>query len=268
VRTNEPSLTARGVAAARSRLTRVPWGPGDPKADEQLTATLIEALEVAEPARPRRARGDFAGYIEARTFFFDTAVVRALQHHVRQIVILGAGYDGRSLRYRTPGVQFFEVDHPATQSDKRHRLQRIGVSRAGIAFVAADLTEAGLATALTQAGFEAEQPSQFLCEGLLRYLPERWFRELFGVTAQCAAPTSELAASISTRESPISDDERDREAALAQAGEPVLTVPTTDAALRWLTTAGWTPLTVEDVAQHAPDTRPGRLLVRARRTQP
>ena len=268
MRTNEPSLTARGVAVARSRVTRLPWAPGDPEADERLTASLIDDLEDGALSGSTQRRGDFAGYIEARTTFFDTAVVGALERGVRQVVILGAGYDGRTLRYRTPGVRFFEVDHPATQSDKRRRLQRIDVSMEGITFVASDLTEAGLASALADAGFDTEQPSQFLCEGLLRYLPERWFRELFIVTAECAAPTSELAASISTRDGEISDDERAREQALAQAGEAVLTVPTADAELEWLTAAGWTPLSVEDVAQRAIDVRRGRLLVRARRTEP
>jgi len=268
MRTNEPSLTARGVAVARSRVTRLPWAPGDPESDERLTRSLIEELDDAAPAGPRRPRGDFAAYIEARTTFFDAAVVNALERDVRQIVILGAGYDGRALRYRTPGVRFFEVDHPATQQDKRHRLERIDASTEDITFVTADLTEPGLAAALAAAGFDSGQPSQFLCEGLLRYLPERWFRELFIVTAECAAPTSELAASISTRDGEVSDAEQAREEALARAGDAVLTVPTADAALEWLTAAGWTPLSVEDVARHAIDVRRGRLLVRARRTEP
>ena len=267
MRADEPSLTARGVAAARSRVTRLPWDSGAPEADERLAASLVEELERAPLAHPTRRRGDFLGYIEARTTFFDRAVVRALERGVRQIVILGAGYDGRSLRYRTPGVRYFEVDHPATQSDKRRRLERIGASTEGIAFVAADLTHDGLATALTDAGFDTGRPAQFLCEGLLRYLPERWFRELFAVTAACAAPTSELAASISTRDRAISEEERAREEALARAGEAVLTVPTADTALQWLLTARWTPVSVEDVAQHAVGVRRGRLLVRARRAE-
>jgi methyltransferase (TIGR00027 family) len=268
VRTDEPSRTARGVAAARATLTRLPWGPGDPQADERLTASLLETLGDAPPAPSGRARGGFAGYIEARTTFFDAAVVGALERDVHQIVVLGAGYDGRSLRYRTPGVRFFEVDHPATQADKRRHLERIDVAVDDIAFVAADLTEPGLAAALTDAGFDIARPSQFLCEGLLRYLPARWFRELFVVTAECAAPTSELAASISTRDGAISDDERAREDALAIAGEAVLTVPTADTALEWMTTAGWTLLSVEDSARRSTGARRGRLLVRARRNRP
>jgi len=38
------------------------------------------------------------------------------------VVILGAGYDTRAARLPRAGVKFFEVDHPATQAEKRERL--------------------------------------------------------------------------------------------------------------------------------------------------
>src|SRR3569623_1919012 len=42
--------------------------------------------------------------------------------YVRQVVILGAGYDTRAARLPRAGVTFFEVDHPATQASQRERL--------------------------------------------------------------------------------------------------------------------------------------------------
>jgi len=60
-------------------------------------------------------------YIRARTAFFDRVVVSAIDRGVAQVVIGGAGYDGRAFRYAKPGVRWFEVDHPATQADKRAR---------------------------------------------------------------------------------------------------------------------------------------------------
>jgi O-methyltransferase involved in polyketide biosynthesis len=51
-----------------------------------------------------------------------------------------AGYDGRSLRYERPGTLWFEIDHPATQSDKRARLGRLGIHSGRLRFVAADFT--------------------------------------------------------------------------------------------------------------------------------
>lgn len=267
MRANEPSRTARGVALARLRLDRPAWPSGDAGADTRLATTLAEGLdrEMRERAERRAQAGEFLSYFGVRTRFFDAAVVRALEHGVRQIVILGAGYDGRALRYRTPGVRFFEVDHPATQADKRKRLRAIDASLDGIVFVTADFTEHRLGEELDAAGHDASQPSLFMCEGVLRYLPEDAFRELLGVAAARATPDSELAASISTREGDAPEHEREREQALAASGEPVLTVPTRDVALAWVAGTGWAVISINDVNEEAVATRPGRLLVRARR---
>ena len=60
--------------------------------------------------------------LAARTRFFDEQVLAALDRGIRQVVIAGAGYDDRALRFRSPGVRYFELDHPATQADKRRLL--------------------------------------------------------------------------------------------------------------------------------------------------
>jgi len=270
MRIDGPSLTARGVALARSTLARPSTRTGDPAADERLAGSLADGFAAQirdEP--PSRFRQGFVAYLAERTRFFDEAVLRALDDDVHQVVILGAGYDGRALRFRTPGVRFFEVDHPATQRDKRRRLLEIDASTEGIAFVAADFTEPGLAAKLTEAGHDRAQRSLFMCEGVLRYLPERWFRELLRVACEQAALGSELAVSISTR-SPVTDeaerrDRAEREQRLAASGEPVLTVPDRDLALAWLADAGWTLERVDDGPDRQAGTWRSRLLVRARR---
>jgi methyltransferase (TIGR00027 family) len=268
---DRPSLTAQGVALARSRLTRPASTTGDPGADDRLGASIIDERLAAEGRRSGDAAGDLFGYIAVRTAFFDDAVMDALARGVDQVVILGAGYDGRALRFRTPGVRFVEVDHPATQGDKRARLGAIDASVDDIVFVAADFTEPGLGDTLAAAGVGPDQRSLFLCEGVLRYLPELWFHELLRVAAERCGPQGELAVSISTRPPEADTPEaaerrRAHERALAESGEPVLTVPDRDTALRWLGDAGWTIDSVADVADTAPEVRPGRLLVRARTT--
>jgi methyltransferase (TIGR00027 family) len=95
----------------------------------------------------------------------------ALARGVDQIVIVGIGYDGRPLRFRTPGVCWIEVDHPATQPDKCRRLASLGVPLDHLAFVAVDLIEDDLATALAAAGHRGDRASLFICEGLFSYLP-------------------------------------------------------------------------------------------------
>ncbi len=263
-----PSLTARGVALARASYDRPSSPTGDPSAERRLADSLAEGIDIEALQRRRNsaaARGDdgFLRFLVLRTRFFDEAVVHALDHGVHHIVILGAGYDARALRFRTPGVRFFEVDHPATQADKRARLDQVGASVDGITFVAADFTEPGLA-ALGAAGHDPAQPTQFLCEGVLRYLPEHWFHELLRVPAQLATSGSELAVSISTRDGDPRSGDDERRRALAEQGEPVLTVPPRDVALQWVADAGWTVLSTSDGADADPPS-PHRLLVRAAR---
>src|SRR5262249_28815188 len=136
VKSDAPSLTAAGVALARASFDRPAAPTGDPDAELQLARSLL-ADWTREP-RDRREGSGFVRFLEVRTRFFDEAVVRAIDAGTHQIVILGAGYDARALRFRTPGVRFFEVDHPATQRDKRDRLHETGASTDGITFVAAD----------------------------------------------------------------------------------------------------------------------------------
>lgn len=265
MRPDEASSTARGVAVLRSMVGRPEWETGDGAADDRLVASLAAELRQERGDWSRRADSEFFASFTVRTRFFDAAVVRALRDGVDQVVVLGAGYDGRALRFRTPGVRFFEVDHPATQAEKRRLLSDIDASVDDIAFVTADFTKPGLADALDAAGHDPQQRTQFLCEGVLRYLPEEWVRELLRVTAARGAPGSDLAVSISTRDREATEGERAREQALAESGEPVLTVPPAGVALEWLAAAGWTVASIEDTADHAPVSRRGRLLVHARR---
>src|SRR5262249_21227801 len=161
-----PSLTARGVALARASFERPSSPTGDPAAETRLAESLAEGIDIdalherRQEARARRGDG-FLRFLVLRTRFFDDAVVGAIDHGVQQIVVLGAGYDARALRFHTPGVRFFEVDHPATQADKRARLEHVGASLDGITFVAADFTEPGLAEALATAGHDPSRPTLF-----------------------------------------------------------------------------------------------------------
>ena len=65
-------------------------------------------------------------WLAVRVAYLDRLVGTAVDRlGVRQIVILGAGYDTRAARLPRAGVQFFEVDHPATQAAKCERLAKL-----------------------------------------------------------------------------------------------------------------------------------------------
>jgi methyltransferase (TIGR00027 family) len=268
MRDDGPSLTARGVALARARLTRPSSADGDPAAEQRLAANLVAGIETTGLTRERRRGRNVFGWITVRTHFFDEVVVAALADGFTQVVILGAGYDARALRFRTAGVTFFEVDHPATQRDKRERLAEVDAPTEGIVFVAADFIEPGLGDALEHAGHDAQARSLFMCEGVLRYLPEAALRGLLRTAAERATAGSRLAVSLGTRERDAAGEadrlaNAEREQRLAESGEAVLTVTERAVALRWLEDAGWTLRTLDDVGKTTG--RSGRLLVRAER---
>ena len=93
-------------------------------------------------------------------------MLTALDAGVRQIVICGAGYDDRALRFRTPGARFFEVDQGPTQADKARRLRAMDTDLTGLTLATADFRGDDVAAVLAGCGHDPGQPTLFLCEGL------------------------------------------------------------------------------------------------------
>ena len=124
------SQTARRVAAYRLGFERLaaPTSDGNPDADERLAVDVAAGLTVDRSSPMGR-------YLRARTAFFDRVVVNALGRHVAQIVLVGAGYDCRALRYGATGVQWWEVDRSITQADKQSCLSRLRIAAENVAFV-------------------------------------------------------------------------------------------------------------------------------------
>jgi methyltransferase (TIGR00027 family) len=108
----------------------------------------------------------------ARTRLIDDALVNALSQGVRQVVILGAGFDSRA--YRTPGIEstrVFEVDHPATLAAKKSALRRAsGLPLAHVRFVDIDFNRQSLGEAMDASGFDHRVPAFFIWEGVTNYL--------------------------------------------------------------------------------------------------
>ncbi len=102
-----------------------------------------------------------------RTRVVDSEVARALGRGVDQVVLVGAGYDGRALRFGSAAVRWFEVDLPTTLADKRYRLDALGLSPPSVTAVGIDLRRADLGAALDAAGHDPGAPSLFVCEALL-----------------------------------------------------------------------------------------------------
>lgn len=226
------SATARRVAAQRLTFARLEAPYGDPGADDRL------AREVAGDLP---GEGPLHRYLEARTRFFDAAVVGAISSGMTQIVVGAAGYDGRAWRYAKPGVRWFEVDHPATQADKRDRVRALELATDHVRFVPTDFAIDPLGPALRSAGFDLSSPTLFMLEGVAVYLTRPVLDSLLTQLAALAAPSSRLAISLSVSgHSPGADERRQVfRAAVAALGEPVRSSVAPTEVDDLLAAAGW-----------------------------
>jgi methyltransferase (TIGR00027 family) len=192
-RRESPSTTARVVAVTRAEAPRAETPDGDRRAEDRLCETLRPRIWMTPEGRRRR--------IAARTEFVDGEVIDALDAGVGQVVIVGAGYDCRALRLRSPGTRFFEIDHRVTQEDKRKRLGALGISRDDVAYLPVDLAADSLEAGLDRAGYRFQERSLFVCEGLLLYLSLPAIRRLLSTIAKSAAPESRLILTARVKES-------------------------------------------------------------------
>jgi len=221
---------------------------GDPDSQRKLCA----GMQFSPPSWLRLS-------IEARTAFVDEQVMAAIGAGLRQIVVCGAGYDDRALRFRTSGVRFFELDHPDTQQDKARRLAELGAHAPAVTLAGADFGSDDTGEVLAHAGHDASQPSLFLCEGLLVYLDGPTCHRLLVALADRAAEGSVLAASLSTHAdgadsaAVVAEANRRRRSAAAEPWRTILPAAEHLARLEqagWaVTTTRWAPASFEHAGQ-------------------
>ena len=93
---------------------------------------------------------------------------------VRQILVLGAGLDTFAYRLEpTDGSRIFELDHPATQAEKRRRLDQAQIAEpAHVSYVAHDFESGSMTVALKAAGLDPDKGAFVLWLGVTPYLTE------------------------------------------------------------------------------------------------
>jgi methyltransferase (TIGR00027 family) len=136
-------------------------------------------------------------YHVARTKHFDRVTDDAIAAGVRQLVILGAGYDTRALRLRDRlrSTTIYEVDQPATLARKDSILRRS--MRAGlpnnVKYVSVDFETDDLGVSLTAAGFGKELATLFLWEGVTMFITSAAVGRTLSFIAAATSATSTVA---------------------------------------------------------------------------
>lgn len=134
-------------------------------------------------------------YVNARTKHIDEMLKQALKRGVKQVVILGAGYDSRAYRFPDvpKDVRFFEVDLPATQEEKKARVKKIlGAIPRQVMYVPIDFNTQTLKDVLTKAGYDRTKKTLFIWEGVTMYLDAQGVDNTLGFIARESAPGSSV----------------------------------------------------------------------------
>ncbi|MCX5083898.1 MULTISPECIES: class I SAM-dependent methyltransferase [unclassified Streptomyces] len=214
-------LVCQGRAAADGSVAVGRFS--DPVAVRLLRAeerTPVDDVRAGVPPQgwPARSRYESvracAEVMVPRTVAIDEAL-RACRP--RQLVILGAGLDTRAWRLpELAQTDVWEVDHPASQQDKRARLaeaasQRpqgpeeserpaveLPVAARSVRFTPVDFSVDDLGAALEGAGHDPSVPTAWLWEGVVPYLTRDEVRATLAALAARTAPGSVLVVNYQT----------------------------------------------------------------------
>lgn len=176
----EPLVSTPELAGVREQVAA--WWAGDP--DDESGDGAPGANHMID-------------YQAVRTHFFDAYFADATQASgagIRQVVLVAAGLDSRAYRLDWPaGTVVYEIDLPKVLEYKTGTLARHGAEPvADRRPVPVDLRD-DWPQALREAGFDADQPTAWLAEGLLPFLPAPAQEALFASIHSLSGPGSRVA---------------------------------------------------------------------------
>jgi len=177
---------------------------------------------------------NMGNYQAVRTHYFDDYFAKVSAAGIRQIVILASGLDSRAYRLDWPaGTVVYEIDQPKVLEYKSTTLTEHGATPAAtLHHVPIDLRQ-DWPNMLREKGFNASEPTAWLAEGLLMYLPGDAQDRLFEQVTELSAPGSRIA---------------DMEQAV-DVGELMYDDPDRADVAAWLDAHGWAASTVTSASE-------------------
>ena len=220
--TGTVSKTALMVTAYRARASQAanaicndPWAEALAGADGFALAQRYDRMFPAMEL-----------WMAVRTRFLDDCVSFYVSQGFDQVVLLGAGFDTRSARLATEGIQFFEVDLPGSQSVKQQKIEELpGYPVDAATFVSCDFENQDFLTRLVEAGFDAKKRAVFVWEGVVCYLTRAAVLDVCKTVADGAHPESVLlfdyVGKAMAEAQQITEIDHEMLALLEELGEPV-----------------------------------------------
>jgi methyltransferase (TIGR00027 family) len=173
-----------------------------PIAASRAIATTKDSLLVNDPLARRFLQGhehllQYASanteYMTMRCLLGDALVLQQYKEQgVRQVISLGAGMDSRAFRLDLPGTAFYEVDKADLFRIKEPLVQGVPLTCQRRSTVTGTLGDMNLTQSLEHAGFDRQQPTTWLMEGLLPYLTRPVLESVATEMGELSAPGSAM----------------------------------------------------------------------------
>ncbi len=204
-------------------------------------------------------------WLALRVAYLDRLVGLAVDRlNIRQVVILGAGYDTRAARLPRAGVRFFEVDHPATQAAKRDKLGTLpGYPIDSVTFASCNFEREDPIERLTASGFAPSEPALVVWEGVVPYLTEAAVRATATRLAGGLDPRSLVAFDFVGKRfaagDSLSSKDIETRAYVGELGEPIqygtddILPLLVDCGFRWVRSLDFNELALEMLGDYQRD---------------
>jgi methyltransferase (TIGR00027 family) len=192
----------------------------------RLASSLPLLSRVVLRAFDRRYNG-LHTEIVLRNRCYEAELKRAYARGVRQLILLGAGYDSLALRKRLDGLTVFEIDAPSTQRLKREAIKRANLhARTRVEYISCDFERDRLAERALPGGVDPTRPCLTVWLGVSYYLTAAAVCRTLAQIASLSAPGSVLVwdymdPSVIDGTTPYASA-RNAAAAVARRGEPYI----------------------------------------------
>ncbi|MGY0500094.1 SAM-dependent methyltransferase [Nocardia sp. FBN12] len=195
------ALTAIGVALIRERESRRP----DRLYDDPIATAFVDAARrdftrteegAAKWERVEAVAEQFFAGRSVGVRLVDERVTEAVAAGCRQIVLLGAGLDTRAFRLGLPAdLTVYELDLPELFAFKEPVLRAAGAIPTARRHVLPIDLRTDWAVPLQEQGFRPDEPTHWIDEGALPYLPPEDHRRAVATLTALSAPGSRFGLS-------------------------------------------------------------------------
>ena len=134
-------------------------------------------------------------YVIARTKFIDDVFEDSIKQGIEQIVLFGAGFDTRAIRFADINIhtKIFELDTIYTQTAKIEQFKKRNILLPkNTIFIPIDFHVDSITEKLAANGFNRNKTTLFILEGIIQYLKAEVVDELFKLLFELSVPGSRV----------------------------------------------------------------------------